>query len=378
MNVLFISNDRSIFDASSATRERMREYAKHIGTLHIISRAQRHHTTETDGSLILHPISGWTPFAFLKLLSEAKRIIHAENIEIVSAQDPFEHGWIAKEAVKGTSAKLHIQIHTDFLSPWFIRGKGFRAMRVPVPFANRLRRTLARSVLPYANGIRVVSKRIADSITDTYGTRVPIPVVIPVSVSAFVPPSVPLPSHDFSFALMCVSRLESEKRIEDILIAVGKLHLSYPSLGLFVVGKGSEERRLKKLAQRLGLATRVIFLGERNDAQGLMQSAQAFIQASAYEGYGRTLIEAALARLPIITTDVGIVGEVFSGYNDVLSAPVADPSALVIHIRGLIEDHAARLALAINAQVKAQEHLKEQGNIPKRIAEDLLQTAQKA
>src|SRR3989344_3548115 len=125
-----------------------------------------------------------------------------------------------------------------------------------------------------------------------------------------------LPEHQFTFTLIAVGRLEPEKRIEDILAALKLVAKQYPMVGLFIVGEGSERGRLERMARHLGLGDKVIFLGERPDVRALIASAQAFIQASAYEGYSRTLIEAALAKVPIITTDVGIVGEVFKGYED--------------------------------------------------------------
>ncbi len=145
-------------------------------------------------------------------------------------------------------------------------------------------------------------------------------------------------------------------------------------IGLVIVGEGREKGRLDRMARHFGLEKQVMFLGARSDAWGLVQSAQAYIQASAYEGYGRTLLEAALAKIPIITTDVGIVGEVFQGYEDVLSAPVADPTALSYHIVGLIEDTEVRIALPMHAEPKARAHLAEQGDIPSRIADDLHKT----
>ena len=81
--------------------------------------------------------------------------------------------------------------------------------------------------------------------------------------------------------------------------------------------------------------------------------------------------EAALARLPIITTDVGIVGEVFQGYKDVLSAPVGDPAALAAHIVGLIQDHQARELLAREAEHTVRNHLAGVGDVPGRFAEQL-------
>ncbi|MCX6787561.1 MAG: glycosyltransferase [Candidatus Kaiserbacteria bacterium] len=185
-----------------------------------------------------------------------------------------------------------------------------------------------------------------------------------------------LPAHPFTFALIAVGRLEPEKRIEDILAALKLVVAHYPMVGLFIVGEGRDRGRLERMTHSLGLGKHVIFLGERPDAWALMRSAQAFIQASAYEGYGRTLIEAAFARVPIITTDVGIVGEVFKGYEDVLAVPVADPTALSLSIVGVVEDTSVRLELPMHAFDAARAHLAAQGDLSVRIAADLARTLQ--
>ena len=282
--------------------------------------------------------------------------------------------------MRGTSAKLHIQVHTDFLSPWFVKSGNWRSPRVRMPLLNSYRRKIADRVLPEAVGIRVVSERVKSSLVERYGSRISEPSVIPVAVDSFVPESVRLPAHpSFTFALITVGRLEPEKRIEDILAALALVVAHYPMVGLFVVGEGRERGRLERMVHSLGLVDHVIFMkGWRPAAEawGLMRSAQAFIQASAYEGYGRTLIEAALARVPIITTDVGIVGEVFKGYEDVLSVPVADPTALSLAIVGFIEDNAVRQELPRHAEETARAHLASVGDIPSRIAEDLARTLQ--
>lgn len=375
MNVLFISNDPAIFVKESAVRARMRAYANAIGTLHIISRAPHGAVEETDGALVLHPLPGGPLSSLMNLPKLARSLILREGIEVVSAQDPFEYGWCAKKAVQGTSAKLHIQVHTDFLSPWFVRSGVFRSMRIHTPFLNGVRVKIARKVLPYAHGIRVVSERIRASLISVYTNEIPEPTVLPISVGMEVPEAVPLPEHTFAFAFMTSGRLEPEKRIEDILMALGKIALTYPSVGLVIVGEGSERKKLELLAQKLQLSSRVLFMGEQGkNAWGLMRSAHAYVQASAYEGYGRTLVEAALARVPIITTDVGIVGEVLRGYEQVLATPPGDTANLAAHMHAIIGDHQLRRSLAMNAEQAVREHLAKFEDLPRLIQEDLART----
>lgn len=378
MNILLISNDASIFDPASTSRVRMRAYAEAVaaqgGVLHVLSRGKRVEE-EVDGPLVLHGIQVSRWFSVQALATHARRIIAMHGIGIVSAQDPFEHGYAALQAIAGTPVRLHVQIHTDFLSPWFVRESIFRSPVVRMPGLNGVRRNLADKVLPRAHAVRAVSQRIKDSLVARYGAPLEAASVIPIAVPDTTPAAVTLPPSPYTFTLITVSRLESEKRIEDILEAIAQIADRYPRLGLVIVGDGSERKTLEQYAKKRGITARVQFLGERKDAVGLMQSASAYIQASAYEGYGRTLIEAALARIPIITTDVGVVGEVFRGYETVLAAPPGDPAQLAYNIRWLLEDLSARKELIVHAEAAARAHLAAQRNSPEDIVTDILRAA---
>lgn len=359
----------------------MRAYAGHIGNLTILSRGKPANVRECgsgfqEGGLTLYAVREGKIAGLFALLKLARKIVRERGVEVVSAQDPFEHGWVAMNAIKGTNAKLHVQVHTDFCSPWFVKGKAFRSKGTPMPFLNRVRVRIADNVLPKAHGIRTVSERVKEGIVARYPNLSVVPSVIPIAVDSALPPRVELPSRPYTFTFITVGRLEPEKRIEDIFAALAHVKAMYPSVGLVVVGEGRSRSHLEGFARSLGLSDRVMFLGNRPDALGLMQSAQAYIQASGYEGYGRTLIEAALARIPIITTDVGIVGEVLSGYEDVLAAPPGDPAALAVHIAGVIEDVQARTQLVMNAERKVRAHLAQYSEVSKLVTQDFVRTLQ--
>jgi len=383
MKALFLSNDPSIFIPGSPARERMKAYAREIGILYVISRAHQKdvaaykHGMSEEG-LTLVAVGGGKLLSLLALLYAAKRLIQKEGIEIVSAQDPFEYGWIAYQACRGTSTKLHLQVHTDFCSEWFTRVSVMRSARVPMPLMNKVRVRIADRILPYAHGIRAVSVRVKEGVESRYGNRIAPVAVIPIATFVTLPAPVALPARAFTFTLITVARIEPEKRIEDALDVLVRLLPLYPMLGLVIVGDGRYRKKLEAYAHARGLRDHVLFLGWRSDALGLMQSAQAYIQTSAYEGYGLSLLEAALARLPIITTDVGIVGEVFTGYEDVLVAPVADPAALAVHVTGLLEDAQSRTMLALNAERKAQAHLAMMKDQPRMVASNLTETLTRA
>jgi glycosyltransferase involved in cell wall biosynthesis len=216
--VLFVSNDPTIFVSTSSTRMRMRSYAQAIGELHILSAGRSHAREEQEGNLFLHPVHVSKFFREHELARRAHALIQKYGIEVVSAQDPFEHGRAALRAARDTPAKLHIQVHTDFLSPWFVKDGGVFASLL-----NTHRRKIADQVLPAARGIRVVSERVKTSLIARYGIRIPKPTVIPIAVDAATPIPTPFPKHAFSFALIAVGRLEPEKRIGDIFSALARI-----------------------------------------------------------------------------------------------------------------------------------------------------------
>ncbi len=80
-------------------------------------------------------------------------------------------------------------------------------------------------------------------------------------------------------------------------------------------------RELRKLAKELGVAQRVLFLGETrrggvlsdDDVRGLYQMADALFFPSTQEGYGLPLIEAALHGVPVFCSDIPAHREVAVG-----------------------------------------------------------------
>jgi glycosyltransferase involved in cell wall biosynthesis len=365
INVLMLSTDKKAFETGSEVRARLMSYAAGFSSLHVLVVGAKGEVVK-EGNLIIEPVPVLFKIRIPWIVkNKIRKVLATETVHVVSAQDPFEVGLGAFWGVRGKKTPLHVQVHTDFLSPSFIAES----------HKNRVRVRIANRVFPAAAGIRVVSERIKNSLVARYGTGIPVPTVIPVVVPVIDAPAVPLPSHNFSFALFATSRLESEKHIGDILQALAYIRTYYPGTGLFIAGEGREKKKLMAFAKSLGLSDAVVWLGWRADARQLMQSAHAFIQASGYEGYGMTLIEAALAHVPIITTDVGIVGEVFRPGQDVLVSPTSSAADLAALIARLIEDNQLRIVLANAAVHTVRNHLASHIGQPERIAEDIARAA---
>ena len=97
---------------------------------------------------------------------------------------------------------------------------------------------------------------------------------------------------------------------------------------LVLVGRGALESELKVEAQRLGIASDIVWAGYREDIPVVMRAFDCFALTSIYEGFGLVLIEAMAAGRPVIATAVSAIPEVVHGEKTGLLVPVNEPTSL--------------------------------------------------
>jgi glycosyltransferase involved in cell wall biosynthesis len=242
---------------------------------------------------------------------------------------------------------LQIQIHTDVFSPYFWRES----------FLNKIRVLLAKFLLPKADGIRVVSERIKQSLTAKNLELKAEPVVLPIFVdtkkiqSAKIKTDLHKKYPGYDFIILMASRLTKEKNI-GLAIEAMKEILSAKRLTLnpllLLVGDGPEENNLKSKSSQL--KANVAFEPWTTDLASYYKTADLFLLTSNYEGYGRTVIEAMAAGCPVVMTDVGLAGELLIDELDGLMVPVGDKAALAGAIYEIIENKEKKSGLIAESQ----------------------------
>jgi glycosyltransferase involved in cell wall biosynthesis len=105
-----------------------------------------------------------------------------------------------------------------------------------------------------------------------------------------------------------VGRLTQIKRPDRLMEAFGLLRAEIPAAVLVLAGEGDLYESTQVLAQPFGDAVR--FLGWRSDLHNLYAAADLAVLTSDNEGMPVTLIEASMAGVPCVTTDVGSAREV--------------------------------------------------------------------
>src|SRR5690625_4117388 len=116
-----------------------------------------------------------------------------------------------------------------------------------------------------------------------------------------------LAEDDFIFLM--VARLEPVKGHQIALKAFAEIVKVRENCRLILLGAGSLEKELKGLTAKLGVTDAVQFLGHRNDVERFYQIADVTLLTSYSEGFPLVLLESAREKTPVISTDVGSVGE---------------------------------------------------------------------
>lgn len=130
--------------------------------------------------------------------------------------------------------------------------------------------------------------------------------------------------------LLTVARLVPQKGIETALRALSNVP---PPWKYDIVGDGPLLRDLKELAERLGIASRVRFLGVRNDVPERLADADLFLFPSRWEGLGSAALEAAAAGLPALVSDLPSLQSAFPASQRL---PIGDAGAWSKAIRAVL------------------------------------------
>ena len=102
------------------------------------------------------------------------------------------------------------------------------------------------------------------------------------------------PAEDSS-DLIYVGRLLPHKRVDLLLDAMRRLRETNPRATLAIVGDGPERPRLERLADELGVASAIRFLGRlasSSEVYARLKASRVFVSASEREGFGIAVIEA--------------------------------------------------------------------------------------
>ena len=195
--------------------------------------------------------------------------------------------------------------------PVFVKITGVHEMQGGVldPHPRRASR-LRRAALMHATGIQATSTRIGKLVVER-GFAPSQVALVPngVDTSRFLrqPRDAQLRAQlcgDAARVGIFVGRLSVEKGHPLLLEAWASALVQSPGMRLLLVGDGPLREMLEAAAQRLGIASQVIFAGHRDDVERLLGVADFAVLSSHGEGLSNALLEYMAAELPVVGSRV--------------------------------------------------------------------------
>ncbi len=296
-SVLVVGTELAVLSPESPVRKRIFSYSRHFEYMNVLLLCGQTGAGDVhEGNVSVFPTNSqakitryWDAYQTSKLIGP---------VDIVSAQDPFEVGFVAWWIARSRKVPLHLQVHTDFLAPEYAAHS----------LLNKIRVMIAGFVIRRAGHVRCVSEIVEQRLKQVFGDQLSTSVLpIFTDLSRFrnvtIPPDFGKGFARFAHRMLVVARMEPEKRISLAITAFKEA--AQPDSCLIILGTGSEYTLLERHVTKLGLDGRVFFEGYADPAP-YYQTAEILLVPSVYEGYGQVIIEALASGKPVLATDVGI------------------------------------------------------------------------
>ena len=175
--------------------------------------------------------------------------------------------------------------------------------------------------------------------------------------------------------ILFMGRLVYEKGVQHLISAMPKILDGYHDAKLIVAGKGAMLDQLKEQVDAMGLGNKVYFTGYLNAKQvsKMYKCADVSVFPSTYEPFGIVALEAMLAGVPTVVSDVGGLNEIVEHRVDGMKSYAGNPNSLADSILELLLNP----ELCDKITKKAKQKVKNEYNWAK-IAQDTYFTYEKA
>ena len=143
--------------------------------------------------------------------------------------------------------------------------------------------------------------------------------------------------------LLFVGRLEYEKGVHDAIAALPRIRRAHPGTTLTIAGDGTQQDWLVEQARKHRVLKATRFVGRLDHAELLaaLHRADAAVLPSHYEPFGLVALEAAAAGTPLVTSNIGGLGEAVINGETGMSCPPRDVAQLAEAVGAVLDDPAA-------------------------------------
>jgi lipopolysaccharide heptosyltransferase II len=333
VNILQILPELRVGGVETGTVDLARHLVK-LGHKAVVISAGGELVKELEAAGVSHyqlPVHKKSFFTMLKMIPAIASIIIKENIDIVHARSRVP-AWSAYFASRRTGKVFITTCH------------GFYNKQ---PFSY---------VMGWGRKVIAPSNVIARHMIDDFG--------VPHERISLVPRSVDLSRFRYTnpdekrkeeFNVGIIGRVTPIKGHLHFIKAMHKASKSIPRLKIWIVGdapssKEAYKEQLQVLIKRLGLWHNTEFLGTQRDIPAILTHLDLLVMATTtQEAFGRVVIEAQAAGVPVVATKVGGVIDVIEDGRTGLLVPAADPQSMSEAVVKIFKDKSLARRLAEEA-----------------------------
>jgi len=303
--------------------------------------------------LPVHKKSLWTVIQMIKVL---RKIICDENIDIVHARSRIP-AWISYFACRQTNAAFITTCHGYYNNRMFSQVMGWpKLLIVPSKVIGRHMiddfKVSPRRIHCIPRSVDLERFRISHKKTRNK----------PDCIIAIVGRITPLKGHTF------------------FLKSMAKVIKTVANAKIWVVGdvpakKASYKQELELLVRRLGMERNVEFLGNRQDIPQILAKTDMLVLSTVtQEAFGRVILEAQAAGVPVVATNVGGVVDIIDDGKTGLLVPPKDTDAMAKAVIRITGDKNLANQLVANAQIKLKNNftLEQMASSTIKVYEELL------
>ncbi|MDA8211290.1 MAG: N-acetyl-alpha-D-glucosaminyl L-malate synthase BshA [Clostridia bacterium] len=345
------------YGGSGVVATELGEYLADRGhEVHFISYERPFRMRGFHGNLYLHevevfdyPLFKFPPYS-IALTSTIADVVRNHDLDILHAHYAIPHAvsaYLARQMLRDGRIPIVTTLHgTD----------------ITVLGNDRQFFDITKFCLEESDGVTAVSESLRQETQELFG------IGHVQTVYNFIDPEVykrvPNPCFRGFFArpeekiILHISNFRPVKRVLDVVSIFAGINKEVPS-HLLLIGDGPDRLAAQHLAQDLGLAQRVHFLGKQECVFQVLSLADLFLLPSEKESFGLSALEAMACEVPVIATATGGVPEVvLDGVTGYL-APVGDVQAMIKMSVSLLRDRQlhGRMAIAARERAAAEFHV---------------------
>ncbi|MDR0978801.1 MAG: glycosyltransferase family 4 protein [Lachnospiraceae bacterium] len=156
--------------------------------------------------------------------------------------------------------------------------------------------------------------------------------------------------------ILYMGRLVYEKGIQHLISAMPKILSAYNDTKLVIAGKGGMVEELKQQVESMGISNKVYFTGYLNSKQvtKMYKCADVSVFPSTYEPFGIVALEAMLAGVPVVVSDIGGLNEIVTHGYDGIKSYAGNANSIADSILSLLYDPQLCTTVTKNAKTKVK------------------------